>query len=54
MKYNDWSIEEVMGSRVVTINGEPYPMSDKEAGIAHAILLLVDAVKELTSEVSIK
>lgn len=51
MKYNDWSLEKKCHDYSVNINGESYRMEEKDAGIAHALLLLVDSVKELSSEV---
>lgn len=50
---NDWSIgnatfidQKKKYYRNVEINGEVYSMSDLSAGIAHAILLLVDAIND--------
>lgn len=51
---NEWCLEEVEGyddfqTQVckVKINTEQYYMKEDLAGLTHALLLLVDAVKEL-------
>jgi len=47
---NDWKIEEEAGGLdywiSITINGTKYQTKDKTAVLAHAILLLVDAVND--------
>lgn len=45
---NEWKIEfdDEFEKNLVKINGEEYYMSHEFAGLAHAILLLVDAVND--------
>jgi hypothetical protein len=59
-KDNDWHVEEdhehdhnlKYQPSIVEINGEKYHMPEHFAGLAHAILLLVDAInhKSLSNE----
>lgn len=48
---NEWNVEEVPSDgkefvSKVTINGEAYYMPEHYAGIAHALLLIVDAIND--------